>query len=285
MNSLSDFSLNCKGLTDPHRAIAVGNWLKDMKLNPHFICLQEIKCNGFLLDINLKKISAYHVWFSSNHPTGKGGTAIGISKDLAPAIGEVIHREHWISIKLKDPFNFTLLSIYAPCNCRDRALLWNDICCINEPVLISGDFNMVESSLDRYKGFGQVIKGAEKAAWDNATSLLDLSDVSGDTRFTWANGQVGECFRAARLDRVYVSSAVMNMFDVIDCHVDKSLLISDHYPVIFSARKVSGILKNGWFHADVSLLNLDVVQSKIRSILCQSFNFYRSPTKAWVLRL
>lgn len=141
---------------------------------------------------------------------------------------------------------------------------------------------MVESSLDRYKGLGQAIKGSEKAAWDNTATQLGLSDVSGDTGFTWANGQVGECFRAARLDRVYMSNAVMNVFDVIDCHAEKSLLISDHYPVIFSARKVNGIVKNGWFHADVSLLKLDVVQSKIRSILCESFNFYRSPTKAWV---
>ena len=232
VDKLQFLSYNCKGLTDPSRAVAIKNWIRDNGFKFDAVCLQEIKCDGSSLSFNLKRINSSFSWFSSKHETGKGGTAIGISRDIAKDVMNVISNKEWVCIQLGGELNVNLISVYAPCSPRERAKVWEDISSITGNSIMCGDFNNVEFIEDRYLRSGYVLQGLEEVAWTNLAMTLDLTDVSTDTGFSWTNKQSGEHFRAARLDRVYFSEQSLERWPIINCSLNKSILISDHYPLL-----------------------------------------------------
>lgn len=280
---MKGFSFNCKGFTDPIRAQVIKTWMKDTSLKPDFIFLQEVKTSGHSLSSNLQRLGADFTWFSTNHSAGKGGTAIGISVKFSNLVTQVTQSAKgcWVAITLDIPFGFTLVSIYAPNSANDRAVVWQEFSAQPNPCFLAGDFNMVIESSDRWQQKGKVICGNEKKFWEQLSDQLQLVDISASTGFTWNNKQHGECFRAARLDRMYMNAGFLADFWQVSCHKDNSMLISDHAPIIFDLQKESCMYRAGWPHLDQSLFTLDIVKNGVKRIFENSFSNHASAFKAW----
>lgn len=268
-------SYNVKGLTDPSRAIAIKNWMKDNSFQFDILCLQEIKCTNFILDSNLS--SNQWKWFHSVHEVGKGGTTIGFNQWLVPPIKKVSQHKHWVSIELYLPFNIQVVSVYAPCNNRERTQVWKDLSLSLTTSVICGDFNMVDSLDDRHQGKGYVVQGLEIHEWLNLFSNINLVDCSSDTGFTWSNKQLGDCFRAARLDRFLLSCSLINRWPFLNYRVDNSIQLSDHKPVIMLLISSGKDNRTGWFHVDPTLFYFPEVQTDVQNIILEAFNNSPSP--------
>ncbi|KAH7315511.1 hypothetical protein KP509_21G052800 [Ceratopteris richardii] len=229
-------SLNVRGLSDPSRAAILGQWFKDKCLNPDFICLQEIKIDGEDLQKRLKCVSPTHLWFSTSHPRGAGGAAIGISHSLSGSVISTFEdRNHpWIAASIGFPFQFIVASIYAPNGEADRIDTWASLDSLSHNVLICGDFNMVEFLEDRWNKKGKIIDGQEKEIWDKIKLHLDLVEVKDMKGFSWSNLQLGDSLRKARLDRCYIDQDTILQWGIplISQHMD--LTISYHYPITLS---------------------------------------------------
>ena len=108
-------------------------------------------------------------------------------------------------------FNFNLISIYVPNSPRERTAVWKKLVDLADSSILCGDFNMVKFLKDRHLGLWYVVKGMEKIEWYGLIGLMDLIDVSQDSRLTWSNKQGGDAFRAAKLDRFYMSHQLLEM--------------------------------------------------------------------------
>ena len=174
-----------------------------------------------------------------------------------------------------------IISVYAPNSPRERALVWNDLSGFAGDTLLCGDFNMVESSIDRFQGLGYVLQGIEEVDWLDMSCSLDILDVSQDSGFTWTNKQAGTDFRSARLDRFYASDSLIARWPILKSFVDNSTQVSDHNPLILQASSTDQISRNGWFHADPSFFKFPEVIADVTQIFKESFAKFSSPSKAW----
>lgn len=96
--SIKGISFNTKGLTDPLRAVQIRNWLFCNSFSFDFLCLQEIKCSGSLIQNNRRRIGANFSWFVSTHNNGKGGTTISISKNLTQYVTNRFFHDNWVGL-------------------------------------------------------------------------------------------------------------------------------------------------------------------------------------------
>lgn len=90
----------------------------------------------------------------------------------------------WVVAEFTGDCPFTVVSIYAGGSVTERTNLCKEISSLPGPLILVGDFNMVESSIDRLKGKGQVLSGAEKREWDkclDSHSLDALGSSHGKT--------------------------------------------------------------------------------------------------------
>lgn len=76
---IKGLSLNCKGLSDPLRSLVPKQWMISSNIFPDFICLQELKAAGGILNANLMRLGAGFQWFVTNHHQGRGGVALAIA--------------------------------------------------------------------------------------------------------------------------------------------------------------------------------------------------------------
>ena len=180
-------TFNCKGLTHPARAKAIHTWLRDLSINLDFLCLNEVKTSAFLLDSHLKIVNKNFSWITSSHPAGRGGVCLDLNDSMQKALIKSIRRVSWVAAILGPPFNFTVAAVYAPTSSRERSLLWADLQVISGPVILTGDFNMVNSLEDRWNRLGKTISGEEASAWHALAVHLDLIDISTNCGMTWAN--------------------------------------------------------------------------------------------------
>lgn len=194
---------------------------------------------------------------------------------------QVILNQHWVCLHFGGSLNLNLISVYAPCNHKGRAEVWQELAALQGNSILCGDFNMVEIIEDRYLGAGTVLHGKEQETWEDMTNVLDLADVSSSTGFTWSNKQSGSCFRAARLDHFYVSMDLQDMWADISCKTDKTINISDHYSLIFKASSTSDKTRSGWFHSDPALFSFLEVQNDVESIVSTAFQSHSHPAQAW----
>ena len=274
-------SFNTKGLTDPSKAVAIKKWLLDNSFSFDFICLQEIKCEGKVLEFNLKRLNPNYTWFSTAHENGRGGSVIGINPSFAKEVVKSYKNKSWVCVEFGGELNFSLVSVYAPCNPRERALVWEELSSLTGNLLLCGDFNMVAFAEDRHLRNRYVLYGLEEGEWSNLAVSLDLTDMSQDSGFTWNNKQIGENYRAARLDRFYMSDMLLERWPHSSCQISRSTQISDHYPLILKATADKAMVRSGWFHADPVFFDDPKVREDIHFIFRAAFNSYPSPAKAW----
>lgn len=128
------------------------------------------------------------------------------------------------------------------------------------PVILSGDFNMVEDISDRWDGKGNVINGEEKIQWEHCKTELDLTDVGFKGDFTWQNYSAPPLARKARLDRTYISQAMANAFLRAQASTCFNTCASDHYPILTRLDDQENKVRAKWFHTDPSLFKLPCVQ-------------------------
>lgn len=161
---MKTISFNPKGITEAKKAQLVRKWIKS-KGPVDIIALVEVKASGRVLDRRLLSISQEHFWIHTLHSQGSGGVAVGVHHDLCQDLKgfNIDPNNQWIAVFLTD---LTFVGVYANGPQKQRIKTWNSILRLKAPVLIMGDFNMVESLKDRFKARGQAIFGAEKRAWD-----------------------------------------------------------------------------------------------------------------------
>lgn len=142
---------NIKGISDPKKARAIHSWLRRDNLKVNFICLQEIKATGSILQQRLQTVHQSLHWFSTNNPQGSGGAAIGVSPklDIKEVVESALSSPNWIGVKIKGPIPFSVVSVYAGGSVNDRTEMWIELQQLEGPVILTGDFNMVESIKDR----------------------------------------------------------------------------------------------------------------------------------------
>lgn len=114
------------------------------------------------------------------------------------------------------------------------------------------------------------------------SNYLDLIDYFLDIGFTRNNRQIGLAYRAARIDRVYLSIDIRGNFTGVNCDFDRVVNLSDHVPIILECANPKAFVKVGWFHADALLLNVKCVKDKIIDIFHHAFSEHPSPIKGWI---
>ncbi|KAH7415806.1 hypothetical protein KP509_14G061700 [Ceratopteris richardii] len=138
---------------------------------------------------------------------------------------------------------------------------------------------MVTNVQDRWERKGNCIFGS--FSWFKLCNLLDLSDMSCNSGFSWSNKQVGVNYRAARLDRCYASTEFAQDCWDISSKIDHSLLVSDHKPLLLTFRKGTPNYRSGRPHIDYSLLKIPSILARTKDIITHYFKVDSSPSAAW----
>ena len=240
MNCLS---WNIRGLESPDRKYVVKCLLNSFNLVDIFM-MQEVKSVGFTLETNLNYIWPNAIKFYSNHSRGKGGIAVLVN----PKWGSFItnngvspcQRAVWFIISIDNrPMGFC--SIYAPNDAKGRISLWNWLVTLPDiPWLFGGDFNMVESQIDKVGGNPFIWKDCENLHWSKFIFSKNLFDPLANNKdsnpglwHTWCNFQQGHARIYSRLDRFYGNK---DYFSFLPDHIGNVVLVtattlSDHHPI------------------------------------------------------
>lgn len=201
-------------------------------------------------------------------------------KDLEQVLFDE-HLDSWVGFQVGGPIPFSIVSIYAWGNAATRCRIWGSLKDIKGPILLLGDFNMVEHRKDRYKGLGQILHGEEKKEWNQIKDLLSLYDMGVQGDFTWQNYSKDPLARKARLDRCYISNNLANMFIRIKARAEPSICLSDHYPLIIHLDDKDKKMRSEWFHTDPQLFSLPIVKQEIESIWSTAFSSSETPARKW----
>ena len=261
-------SWNIKGISDPKKAKAINRWLFNFHQNVDVVCLQETKASGDTAKSRLHSAHPKLIWFCTANPQGTGGSAIGINPklQLKEILTSQLPTPNWIGVRLGGPNPFTIISVYAGGAVQVRTEMWKELSLITGPIILTGDFNMVESLDDRWEGKGQCIRGAELEEWEKLKEAHDLTDIGFPGDFTWQNYSLPPLARKARLDRTYITQSMANVFIRAEASPNYNSCISDHYPLVTKLDDNSNKVRANWFHTDVSLFQLPCVKEGIVKI-------------------
>lgn len=113
------------------------------------------------------------------------------------------------------------------------------------PTILLGDFIMVEAIGDRWGKKSKVIFGAKLKAWALLSAYYELVDCYVNNGSTWNNPQTWASDRAVRINWVYLSRDLVDLFDNIDSNFFDSLHMFDHVFVIISSITLRNNLKQG----------------------------------------
>ncbi|KZV98641.1 DNase I-like protein, partial [Exidia glandulosa HHB12029] len=154
------------------------------------------------------------------NPTGKGGVGVVLNKRLVRTQGAhmwevVAGRAIVVSVDWHRQQKLVVLAVYAPNDHRENKEFWTEIretlarrADIPKPRALLGDFNMVESSADRFPSH---LNGADMSAeFQELLTYLDMIDgwkEINPRRFnpTWHDAAATTY---ARLDRIYVTENI-----------------------------------------------------------------------------
>jgi hypothetical protein len=241
MNCLS---WNVRGLESPDRKFVIKRFLNSLH-SLDFFMMQEIKAVGFTLDSNLNYIWKDAIKLYTNHVRGRGGIALLINNKWEKCITNSgcspCHRAVWVTLH-HDNNTFGVCAIYASNDPKERIELWKWITDLPDiPWLFGGDFNMVESHLDKSGGNPFHWKDNERSFWNKLLSskclfdpIAGRKDVNPGLWHTWCNFQQGNARIYSRLDRFYANKlffsfppdSVGNIVHVI------ATILSDHHPIL-----------------------------------------------------
>ncbi|XP_059066391.1 uncharacterized protein LOC131857706 [Cryptomeria japonica] len=236
-------SWNIRGLESPDRKYVIKKYL-DSHPNLDFLMLQEIKAVDFTLHNNLVFLWKDAVKYHTLHSRGRGGVALLVSPKWSNYITNhgisPCNRAVWVTINHNNNC-FGICSVYASNAWNERISLWDWINDLPDlPWIVGGDFNMVESQIDKEGGLPFTWKDREKLHWDRMKRnklffdpLAGNKDLSPGIWHTWCNFQQGDNRTYSRLDRFYANK---NFFSILPDKWGNSVLVtsttlSDHHPI------------------------------------------------------
>jgi len=221
------------------------------KLNPDFICLQEVKANLDQIDQNL--FSGYELFWNSALTKGYSGTAIATKlkpREVRIGMGLLDEEGRVIALLFDD---FWLVNVYTPNSGRELDRLsfrekdW-DHCFLEfllnlkktAPVIVCGDFNVAHQDIDlanpksnrKNAGFTE----EERRGFSNylAAGFVDVfrllnPDVTGE--YSWWSYRPGIRERNIgwRIDYFLMSNDLQGRLQTAD--ILSSVMGSDHCPV------------------------------------------------------
>lgn len=170
---------NIRGLCDPNRKLIVRQWIKSLTTPPHILCIQEIKGDGFRLDVALRAIFHDYQLVVARPEQGRGGTALLVHPHLKIRAKGILDFGQAAWAQFTHQFgDFGVISIYATNLPRECAMLWhilkNQLPIDN--LIFTGDYNMVEHKEDS-TGTSTQIKGSELDSWRLLLNRFNLADA------------------------------------------------------------------------------------------------------------
>ncbi|XP_035548669.1 uncharacterized protein LOC118349189 [Juglans regia] len=125
--------------------------------------------------------------------------------------------------------------VYAKCTYVQQRELWADLEKESngiEPWIITGDFNIIASDVERRGGRSRSLLAMEEFnSWIHSCGLLELKFWG--KSFSWCNGQAGRSRSWARLDRSLVTPNFVQAFlDSFMRYLSRTS--SDHAPMVIS---------------------------------------------------
>ncbi|KAG0573683.1 hypothetical protein KC19_VG200300 [Ceratodon purpureus] len=176
---LTIYSLNVRGLNDPAKVTRLRNYIQNLQPAPDILMLQEHKLTGEKAAILGRQLNpTYRYLFIAARPgyrnedrangAGRGGTATLIQNSLDRFIINSVSlyqgRALWIVLGNIAGYSWGFLNVYSPNDAQERTRFWESILDNLPPNchwMVGGDFNMVESSVDKSTACGRLIQEPE----------------------------------------------------------------------------------------------------------------------------
>ncbi|KNA06668.1 hypothetical protein SOVF_178770, partial [Spinacia oleracea] len=158
---------------------------------------------------------------------------------------------NFIVVDVNDEINgkWSLILAYGDPYHENREKVWQQLSpwttnSSNEPVLLVGDFNQVDSQTDKQGGNKSKIRGINKFTEWREQHKLYILEFSGP-RFTWTNGRRGKNRIMERLDKAYANQEWMSKFPQAQL-INGTIATSDHAPIILMTSKEKKQVKRGY---------------------------------------
>lgn len=283
------YSQNIQGAYNSLAPLRVRNYYKAHFKNIDVLCFQEHKLRGTkLLDFGNK------VWRRATYlgcdaslgyndqdgqeGAGKGGICMFISSKLAPFIhshGNIgLNLGQWVRFKNLPGGDLAIANIYAPhSNSNARVHLWQDLVRLLDPDcrwILCGDWNMVESYLDKSSTCGRVLSRVEKFEFDCLKAHCQVEyffSYEGPINLSWHSKRKDGPRVLARLDRFYsFASSDSNP----SSHISKNIILGDcgllhHLPICLEIQVAKSKPTSSHYKMNGSYLHNPEVVAKLIS--------------------
>ena len=284
------YSLNCNGLGDEHKRVAVFDKL-NTKYNGIFL-FQETHSSQ---ETELKWIRQWgskHMYFSHG-TTNQRGVAIGISKNYDIDIKDIKHDNDGRYIVLvveRYNVSYTIGNIYAPTRNSEtdqQIILEAFVKTVDESLvdhcILGGDYNLyLNPNLDKLDDMPDSNDNPgyrnDLLSYLETYNIVDVWRVlnPGVRKFTWHRAN-----KRARLDYLFVSEHLLNVID--KCVIDPGIQ-SDHSLVSVSFKTNNNNRRGrGFWKFNSSLLQDPEYVAKIKEIIKDSIEKYKTVQDKCVL--
>lgn len=267
---LNLLSFNVRGLNDDSAVELMRSYLTNSQPSLDFVALQEHKICGSgttRLGDRLWRGSQSFVLEAlvgyghdpSDPGAGCGGVITLINPKWASHIGAtgslMENRLHWVILKGLPGGDVGIANIYAPNESSARCQLWEKM----EQELphscrwiLIGDFNMVESRLDKTRQTAAMIPYRERLLFEGMKSALHVEDniiSPGSLKYSWDNNRPGLPRSLARLDRMYtfLQQPGSPCRSILTYSILANTTRSDHLPVAATIQfEMQPLRKSHW---------------------------------------
>ncbi|KAL2897984.1 Transcription elongation factor SPT5 [Bienertia sinuspersici] len=140
---------------------------------------------------------------------------------------------------------YNLLLVSGSPYISERSHVWNQLSDIlsssNQPFVIQGDFNQIESLSHKWGGSSTTLGSGVFNNWLTTWNLIDIPYHR--IPFTWCNNREGDDCVYERLDRVYVTQEWLHFYPK-SINVNFPISLSDHSPILFDSQPMVGKRKS-----------------------------------------
>lgn len=175
---------------------------------------------------------------------------------------------------------FALIGVYANCLQIFRGNIWDSLSkSFEEPLVMIGDLNMVETVKDRFMNWGKIIAASKKNAWEKCKKHFNLLKIGVIGQVTWQNYGLRMLMKALAWKMLLQPRILLYAFLCgLPC-----LIWYMHLCTKFSSLDRKRGSK--WFHMDTNLFRLPVVQEEVKRIWDHFFNSRATLGKTWTLAI
>ncbi|XP_021721232.1 uncharacterized protein LOC110688776 [Chenopodium quinoa] len=207
---------------------------------------------------------------------------------------------NFLVVKVNDVINgkWRLILVYGEPSTSQRGGVWD---CLSQwtnpnldlPIAIVGDFNQVDSLLDKNGQNSSYIRGANLFIdWKELNDFHDLTFHG--PKYTWSNGREGEELVLERLDKGYANSKWLTLFPHSTI-THQPIQISDQAPIFFQTHQTTRNKRNSVYKLERWSLNYPECLEVAREIwgkaqrgssmykLARKIQFTKKGIKSWTL--